>query len=112
MDDNTVYAEPTDQAIEASLESKVVCIRDGSCSYTADEICWNLIDEARALGIEVPSTDDIPESDDEDYSQILGEYADEAESLLNDAGYQVFHNDGFVIYKDLTDEESDYLGGY
>lgn len=101
--------------LEASIESKVVCIRDGSCTYTAEEVCGNLI--AEACGILDVNPENFGYEYDEDDPDGLTEYealssiADEYESKLADAGYTVVWNDGFVIYKDLTDEELEYLNG-
>lgn len=102
------------QEIEKSIESKVIAIREGSALYTADEQNQNLVDEACAiLDVNPEHLTNISE-DDEDYdeSEALEEIARAYEDKLSAAGYTVIWNDGFVIYKDLTDEEVEYVSNF
>lgn len=90
--------------IENAIFAKVVASRDGSALYTAQEVCENYVTEACAL-LNLPEHV-FEEADDEN---VKSEIADEYERKLSDAGFTTVVNDGFVIYKGLTDEEKAYL---
>lgn len=106
--------EQMGERIEQGAESKIVCIREGSAVYTADEQCQNLIDEACALldcnPEQLANID--PEDADFDEHEALEENARLYEEKLESAGYTIVWNDGFVIYKDLTDEELEYVNEF
>jgi hypothetical protein len=92
-----------DQALEDSIEGKFVILREGSGLRTVEEINQQLIDDAGTL---------IGYQADEFDPEFIGEAADEAAQALRDHGYFIVENDGYIIYYGLTDDESDYLGGY
>jgi hypothetical protein len=86
-----------------SIDTKFVGNREGSCSRTAQELAEVFIGDAcHLLSIEEPI---IAEEDEEFIHDIAREY----EEKLNEAGYSVVWDDGFAIYKDLTEEEVEYL---
>ena len=86
-----------------SIDSKFIGNRVGSCNRTAQELAEVFIGDAcYLLSIDEPT---ITEEDEEFIHDIAREYEDK----LSEAGYSVVWDDGFAIYKDLTDEENDYL---
>lgn len=96
-------------AIQFELESKAVVVRDGARGWRLGacfvEDALDLIeasDELRACF-------EIPDEEDEYYSEAIEDYRQELESKLFDAGYFVYNNDGYVIYKDLSEEAKDAL---
>lgn len=86
-----------------SIDSKFVCSREGSCSRTAQELAEVFIGDAcHLLSIDEPT---ITEEDEEFIHDIAREYEDK----LSEEGYSVVWDDGFAIYRNLTDEENEYL---
>jgi len=86
-----------------SIDTKFVGNREGSCSRTATELAEVFISDAcHLLSIDEP---ELLEEDEEFIHDIAREYEDK----LNDADYTVIWDDGFFIYKDLTEEEQEYL---
>jgi|ERR1700693_2120696 len=85
-----------------SIDTKFVGNREGSCSRTAQELAEVFIGDAcHLLKIDEP---ELTEEDEEFIHDIAREYEDK----LNDAGYTTVWDDGFFIYKDLTEEELEY----
>jgi hypothetical protein len=95
--------------IEANIDAKVVVLREGSSLRTAEELLEVFVGDACALLGANPQVDSFNE---EDRFEALESARSEYENQLGDAGYTVVWNDGFVIYKDLTEEEEKYLEGF
>lgn len=89
-------------ALGSSLIAKVVVMREGSSLRTADELNACFISDAAGL---LGMTDELDDTTEEDRSELVVEW----ESKLAQASFTVYWDDGFVIYKDLTDEEAEYL---
>ena len=106
------HAELTENSIFAKLE----VMREGSSLRNAEELKATFVyDVCEILNIATPN-DELNElasmswnDDDENAYQNLADYVSNAEEKLAEAGYTVVWDDGFCIYKDLTDEEADYL---
>ena len=89
--------------LQFSIDSKFVGNRDGSCSRSAEELAEVFIGDACALlKLEEPII--IKE-----VQEFIHDIAMDYEGMLSDKGYDVVWNDGFAIYKDLTEEEAAYL---
>jgi hypothetical protein len=88
--------------IERSLEEKFIGNREGSCSRTATELAEVFIGDACHL-LNIPEPEFL-EEDEEFIHDVVREYEDK----LNNAGYSTIWDDGFFIYKDLTEEEMEY----
>jgi hypothetical protein len=86
-----------------SIDTKFIGNREGSCNRTAIELAEVFIGDAcHLLKIEEP---ELLEEDQE----FIHDTAFEYEGKLNDAGYTVVWDDGYFIYKDLTEEELEYI---
>lgn len=103
-------------ALELSIESKFVLNREGSSLRTSDELQEVMILDACALlNVDAPELPVEDESNEDELdaldllSELLNELREEYEGKLSEAGYTVVWNDGYVIYKDLTDEESEAI---
>jgi hypothetical protein len=93
------------KTIDEALWDKAEVIREGSSLRTANEQCEIFIQDACALlNLTAPPHD----ADNEDYDILLDDVS-EYTGKLSEAGYTTVWNDGYVIYKDLTEEESKYL---
>jgi hypothetical protein len=89
---------------EDRLFAKMVVLREGASLRTADELRERFVFDAMdLLGVDVAGYggEDDPDSLDENVCEY--------ERALGDAGYTVAWEDGFVIYKDLTEDEIEYL---
>jgi hypothetical protein len=95
--------------LDDSIDAKVVVLREGSSHRTAEELLEVFVDDACALLDVNPQVDSFNE---EDRSEALESARIEYENQLGDAGYTVVWNDGYVIYKDLTDEELEYINQF
>jgi hypothetical protein len=101
--------------LEAAIERKFVLNRDGALR-NAHDADVQFIEDAKAL-LELPGDYprlDIPDlsEDDDDEDEIIADIRDEAESMLFEYGYWVQPGASpgdYTIYKDLTDEEQEYL---
>jgi len=102
---------------ESELESKFVGNREGSSSRTSEELSEVFVMDACAL-LNTSTPDDISELAEaaregiENAQENLNDYVRNAEEKLSEAGYTVVWNDGFVIYKELSDEAAEYAGTF
>ena len=87
--------------------AKAVTIREGA-TRTADELNEQFIIDAGDL-LDLPDPTFPMNMDANEYSVYLTEEASNLETQLSNAGYTVLWNDGFVIYKDLTEDEAKYV---
>jgi len=89
-------------SIDQELESKAVVIRDGSRGWRLSacliEDALDLLDASDEMREEYA----VPDEDSEDY-EFVNDMANELEDKLFAAGYYVYNNDGYVIYKDLSE---------
>lgn len=100
--------------IDMECMAKAVIIRDGARGRFLRS---TLIEDAHAiLERELPAWyegEDAPETlSDEaqnDYFDMMNDLARDCDGWLFDAGYYVYQNDGYVIYKDLSEEAIDEL---
>lgn len=92
--------------IENELEAKVVVIREGAALRTSDELMEQFIEDACGFLDVNPQVD---EYDEDDRSNALSQAVSVFESKLSAAGYTTVWDDGYVIYKDLSDEAKEYL---
>lgn len=105
-------------ALHNAIETKFVLNREGAALRTAEELTQVFIDDACAL-LDVnpqpltnsPCIFDCDEDVECEHPRDRSDDAREYEEKLNAAGYSVVWDDGYVIYKDLTDEEAEYLNG-
>ncbi len=89
-----------------AIYDKAIVIREGSSSRTSEELLEVFVEDACDLLDVNPQVDSFNEEDRQD---ALESARIEYENQLVEAGYTVVWNDGFVIYKDLTDEELEYI---
>jgi len=85
-----------------TIEKKVHTIREGSCSRTAEELTQVFFADAQF----------ILQSKKLEARELGEDDIREVEGLLSDAGFTTFWDDGYVIYKDLTEDEARYLDGF
>lgn len=102
--------EIDEAAIEAELVQKAVVVRDGARGWRLGQVfvsdALDLLEEA---GVKVDrDAFEIPDEDDVDYSQTMADYERELEDALDAAGFTSFWNDGYVIYKDLSEKALEY----
>lgn len=96
--------------IETELATKAVVVRDGARGWRLGA-CF--VEDALGLleGANVAvdrAAFEIPDEDDVDYTQTLADYERELEDALDAAGFTTYWNDGYVIYKDLSEAALTY----
>jgi len=97
--------EEKEDRLQFSIDSKCIIARDGSRGRFLSNCL--ILDACGLLEQEVP--EGIEEYSEPDENGNIYEIATEMETKLFEAGYTVISNDGYLIYKDLTDEENEYL---
>lgn len=110
----TNFTEAQIDAFDQELETKVTTIREGSSLRTADELCVVFIEDACGLlgNTFSPELESIELTDgyaSEEDSEELSDAARECDERLVSAGFTTVWNDGYVIYKDLSEDCAEYL---
>jgi hypothetical protein len=95
--------------IYRELESKALIIREGASLRTADELRECFIADACGLLDVNPQVDAYNE---DDRSEALETAVREYETQLGNANYTVVWDDGYVIYKDLSEKALEALENY
>lgn len=93
-----------------SLDAKAIIVRDGNrgrflAHCFVQDACAILPD---AEGCVHEDECEQVEDNEQDCQCVL-DAASGLEDLLNEAGYSTYWNDGYVIYKDLTEAEREYV---
>src|SRR5271165_2817090 len=91
--------------VENELDTKAIVVRDGAALRTSKELGECFLEDACNLLDRNFGTYSSSEDEDESLETDIAEY----EGFLASAGYTVIWNDGYVIYKDLSDKALDYL---
>ena len=102
------YTAEQELKMYAEIDAKIEVIREGSALRTAAELNECYIEDACAL-LDVNRENLSGTDPDEDFDLYLNDTANGYEWKLDAAGYTTVWNDGYVLYKDLSDEALEFL---
>jgi len=113
-DERELCTSCVEQAVDTELQQKAVVVRDGARGWRLTAcLIGDALDLLENDGVKVDRTQfEVPLEADDYYFETVEDMARELEDALGANGYTVIHDDGYVIYKGLSDEAHKALENY